>query len=69
MRFYHWWYDGPVDLISGTLMWMLENPLESVLLLLVFAALIKSYVESDGGRLKEKTSRDAFPKGVDGEAF
>lgn len=64
MRFYRW-YDAPLDLLSGSFIWLISNPIYAFIFL-IFAA---AFLSPKGPTIKEKSSRDAFPNGVDGEGF
>ena len=50
------------DLIADVLTWAITNPLELFGLLIVLALIFSP-------KPQKKTSRDAFPEGVNGESF
>ena len=64
MRLYQW-YDTPLDLLSGSFIWLINNPVYAI----IFIFLGLFMITPQGPSVKEKSSRDAFPNGVDGEAF
>ena len=50
------------DLIADVLTWAITNPLESVGVIIILLFLVSPMAP-------KKTNRDAFPEGVNGEAF